>query len=254
MEDQASNKETYEGGILRKPLFDNLIKYLPLLGLTMAVIGLIDSILYYGRFDVNIISYLDVSEIIFLASDRIIIDSLAVISFLAGFVQVIPLIVSRVQKIDKNIRVYSALIVVVVVITLINSLDFFIPFRNFSETSYDLIKIAFYLLSILLIVSTLIGVVSRDFILMISFLILSFQFFNGKASIRKTNIEEQGGKYSVSLTLMNGEEVQTNKTFVYIGRTKNYYFFRWLKPLNKTVVIPVSNIRQERITQLRENV
>lgn len=246
-------QQKLKAGLLNLPTLDILLKYFPLLGLGLIAIGLIDSVLYYTNFDINIVSYLDVSEVIFLPVDRIIAIVSVLIILFNGFIPILRIIDSHLQNLNPRILFLYKFIAVSILTTLsilFNSFDN----GTSKEIQYDVLYVILYSLNISIIASALSTYVSRDNIIIYCFIFFSLLFFKGRTSLKSANIEKYGAKYSVSLTLSNGNEVISNKSFVFIGKTKNYYFFRLLKPLNKTVVIPMSDIRQERIYKLRDNI
>jgi hypothetical protein len=228
-----------------------LLRCLPLLGLGLIAIGLIDSVLYYSKFDINIVSYLDASEIIFFPADRIIVIGSVFTTLVVGLIPIIRKIDDHLQSLHPTRVFYYKFFAVCLLVML----EIFIKDETFNELQYDVLHVLIYSINFSIISSALSSLkLSRDNIIIFGFFFAAFSFFNGRVSTKNTNIEKYGAKYSVQLTLSSGDEISSSKSFVFIGRTKNYYFFRWLKPLNKTIIIPTSSVRQERISRLRDNI
>jgi hypothetical protein len=235
---------------------------LPLLLGVLVIFSFLNIYMYYNLFKINIYQYIDVSELFFSESLFTLVLSSIVI------IPVFFLLVSLFFSFFK----YHPMYLLIVGILIFGCMYFLTnPQSDLNELTYDfllsLALICYYywarysnnfgllkFLNRLKIKNRLVYIFvlrNHQIIIYSSLLIIFFLSISNKSIARMENILKQGGKFKVDLLLNTFQkEIHTNKTFVFLGQTKNYYFFRNLKS-DTNIIIPTSTIIEARLVRLR---
>jgi hypothetical protein len=236
---------------------ERLAKISPVIGAFLIFIGYWKLHLYYKNWDIKISDYLDISEIMlsFLNDSNIILFfifimlaqmtiGIIIIAFIdrkiknvtegenkievtaddKGFEGILPLF-------DKSFEENSKPIIIVFSILSAISIILFFIFYKLTFLYFSFILFSQLLI---LILYYLFGIKNDKKLMQISFVIIIFGFSYSlsKYDINETNCD----KTKVVLYIENDKRITSSDNFIFLGKTKNYFFF-FDKCKNKSHII-----------------
>ena len=264
-----------------KGAVNSTAELLPLFTVGLILLGTYNVSRFYFWFDVNIFNYLDPSEILFSFTNLLTvlfgfgavlsINYIIVIYFLSPslrkFAQIVfersqPITRKKVKFIFFSIFFLLNGSLIVLYWSFMAFSDFWSnqPEVHFDTTlvwaiGFDCLLFA-YMMILFRDGSMNFKAQRRRFYvsLILSFLVLLILYFEGRNRLRWWYLVKKGyPKYEVALTMNNDSRIQTNENLVYISSTRNYHFFK--NTVSKsTVIIPVSEVKQMHIRELRKGI
>jgi hypothetical protein len=246
-----------------------LAELIPLAAAVLLALGYLELEFYYRLFDIQIVKYLDPSELIF--------SFLPTMSFI--ITRGVSLFLPYALIVFISFRMRSSLVYGGLPIALL--FLFLYPYFPLSLRSIDeritetaiLIAFAMAYYSLACIIFLLrrmktfndkgarmtrqdaketIQAMPDALTRFITIMIVVTSFIAYRADLIHRNlVQDLGAKHDVTLTFTDGKVVTTD-SLVFIGSTRNYYFFRD-EQANANLVIPKSSVTNERIVKVRNS-
>lgn len=248
--------------------FKNLAELIPLAAAILLALGYLELEFYYRLFDIQIVKYLDPSELIF--------SFLPTMSFI--ITRGVPLLVPYAIIVFISFKarrwlVYAGLPVALVfwftyphLSAPIRSIDERITetaiLISFALAYYTLAFVGFLLQRMKAMHDAGSSITSQDIrsavnsmpnalTRFVTIMIIVTSYIAYRADLIRENMGLLGGKYSVQLTRTDGKVVETDG-LVFIGSTRNYYFFRD-EQTKANLVVPKLEVTKEHITKVRNS-
>lgn len=265
----------------------SLKDYLPLASILLILAGVFNIDNYYSRFGIDIITYLDATEVLFSFASIytrtvlpiIILGLLFVYYFNYKYVRMKKNIEKVVEILDKEnpeeesiatfntsleklrnearIKIYLFLVVTILFNIFISHSDIFIRIHEFAYSFLYLLIILF--LGVILFSYNTIKKSSASvpiFFKFETFFIITIILFSAmyvRNEIKATNLTKGYAKHSVILRLDDLRSISTNDSIMFVGSTRNYYFFHNRNSkLNK--VIAASKVKEVLQKELRTGI
>jgi hypothetical protein len=255
---------------------ENIKSYLELLSLaslSLILVSFVDSYFYYSEFDIEVYKYIDASEVI-LSFTNPLIDLLYLGVVFAALLGFYILALSQVKKLNAKGKRNGVmrLFLVIPVMLLLNELSKRFPPWEVDERYFDILQLNIIIIGVLLyslpsaiekynpsvkyfLLSNFDKIFIKTFLKYFRFVVIVFIVFSHlhyRNYWKVTNLNQSGEKYKVDLYLTDGREIHTHNDFVFVGSTKNYFFFRNLKSEINTV-IPSSSVKEQRLKKVRRS-
>lgn len=240
-----------------KTKFDEFLKYIPAISLAAVFLASYDLYTYYHYFNIDIFSYIGVSEILIKSSTRLASIMIELVLALMLNSWTTPLVDSASATENPKMRKRKFLLFIALTAIILSVLLVFPKFyhgKNLQLISIEqwvrrilflsmllnaywfgskkekieqltnpktLFASVFVFLSIWVIISTYIGSLNTD---------------------RIKNLKEFPSKPNQEYTLTSGTAFNLGDSLRYLGKTDSYYFM-WDKKLNSTIILPSSDIK-----------
>jgi hypothetical protein len=248
--------------------FKSLAELIPLPAAILLALGYLELEFYYRLFDIQIVKYLDPSELIF--------SFLPTMSFIItrGVPLLVPYaIIVFISFKGRRWLVYAGLPVALVfwftyphLPASIRSIDERITetaiLISFALAYYTLAFVGFLLQRMKAIhdegssmttqdIRSAVNSMPNALTRFVTIMIIVTSYIAYRADLIRENMSLLGGKYSVQLALTDGKVVETDG-LVFIGSTRNYYFFRD-EQAKANLVVPKSEVTKEQIRKVRSS-
>jgi hypothetical protein len=242
----------------------------PVIGAFLIFIGYLKLHLYYSHWDINIANYLDFSEItlsflndtntvLFLTLMMLLQMTLGIVT-LTTIDNKIKTETSKIQAdnsnsgsqtdeflglfptIDKAIEEnHKPVVIVLFILTAI----FVILFLCFLNLTSLYISFVLFIQLLALFLDSILGIKDEKTLVQTSFVIilLGFTYCLAKYDIKQTEISTK----QITLQSNSNENICTDKNFIFIGKTNNYYFF-FDKVKNQSTIIQGTSISKTTTT------
>ncbi|MDF9800797.1 hypothetical protein OKW21_006060 [Catalinimonas alkaloidigena] len=241
-----------------RKLADYLIKYIPLITSLLIILGTINQISYYNNFEILIIDYLEISEILILFFNDIITISSSIGFLLLAFIYDF----FKKNKYNNNIKTRNTnyfnksylkykwiisysdyLFFVLYLIVMGISLIYIYNNKSESEERFYL-NLAFFSVIIILISKGNKHLNPTKNLLIYSvIIILITNLIKANADIKADRVKERD-LYQSTFFILDGKHlIQSDSTCYYIGKTKNYLFY-YDADQERTTVYPMSRVSQ----------
>jgi hypothetical protein len=231
---------------------EDVIKLLSLIYIFLTTAGLVYNFFFYRTFGINIIEYIDVSEVLILFTPML--NDFVILTFLLiyPFIFIGRRLMFSKPKFDnrKKLTGWKALVVGVILLSIviglfvyllvtINATPTLISFGIFIAFAPVLLDFLFKWLKEKH--ETDVPIMIRELaIIFISFIIVTVYLVFAKISY----MEKITKTTKFEIVFKNNEpKIQSDSTIYYLGRTKNYIFIRDFK-LNYTKVLNVSDVKE----------
>jgi len=229
----------------------------------IVVVSYIKIYFYFSLYDINVNSYIDVSEII-LAFTQVYKELFLLVIFYALFYKLFEFVKMKPGRSPSMIENFAWRFQIILVIAVCGYIYYSIPEWISIKIPIDILVIQSFILAIVFLAvifavsilhlhslniksrTRLVTMNSIGMALLFSFLLIIFA--EGRISYGLNKYAHP--KYSIRLFLNNNECLETTNTFVYLGGTVNYYFFHDFKTDTNTI-ISKNSVLKENQSKLR---
>ena len=231
------------------------IETLPLITLAVVILGYYNIHSLYGRFHINIYHYLDTSEIILsfasLAYDlTILLVTVIVYLFFSSFraepdVEITDKILAE-RKLRRKLAPF--LMAITLGMGTYGIVDDASPLIFIDGTTIAFMSIVLIPIFILdgayLYEHPILSDIRIYILIPTAFVLFIFYIHVLNGAYHKV-LSSGRGKYFVQLTLKDNSQITTNYSFVFVGETRNYFFFYNIKSYT-SIIIPTTEVKEIR--------
>ncbi|RIV68716.1 hypothetical protein [Flagellimonas aequoris] len=232
--------------------------YLPVIYIFLVCFGYFSENIYYQKFDIDILDYLSVQELIFIFIPS---GAALTIGLLIYFIMIMPQImlgfefgpfkfINYVVKFREHLNsknkkillfIYELIETIVAIVVILGPIAgfFYLAFVNDFKTGIAKNSFVYYLLLIwvpLFVVKSLIEIskntnkINKSLLLVFSIIMIMELLDSYQKLDKANNVLEGYGKYAVYVELKKEHDpIVTDENLIFIGQTKDYIFFRRLK-------------------------